>query len=298
MYNLGGIVVIINKDNKFQEELIMTDTELQVQQFDFKGSNLQAISLDNEPWFVGKDLTSILKYKNPTKALRDNVDNEDQKTLMYKASNQKLKATLWSGNDYSNKTLVNESGMYSLVLRSTMKEAREFKHWVTSEVLPSIRKHGIYATETTIDNLLANPDNAIKVFTELKNEREARKQAELKLENEKEDVEFAKAVGNSKGLISMGQMSNILSKNGIDIGRTRFFEWARSIHAIKQSNQDPTQWAINMGILTSQETHKLDGYGNDRVFVTARVTPKGQKYILQKFGVVSGEINLLNDGVN
>lgn len=273
-------------------------TEAEVQVYDFEGNDVRTMVLGEEPWFVGKDIAKALEYKNIPDALRTHVDKDDKKTLAYKAYRESRQANLWKGKDYSNKTIINESGMYSLIMGSKLDSAKRFKHWVTSEVLPSIRKHGIYATETTIDNLLANPDNAIKVFTELKNEREARKQAELKLKNEKEDVEFAKAVGNSKGLISMGQMSNILSKNGVDIGRTRFFEWARSIHAIKQSNQDPTQWAINMGILTSQETHKVDGYGNDRVFVTARVTPKGQKYILQKFGVVSGEINLLNNEVD
>ena len=281
-YTLYTILIIKNKLSK-QEELIMTDTEV----YDFEGNDVRTMVLGEEPWFVGKDIAKALEYKNVSKALKDHVDEED------KLNNKSLSSLGQRGG-----WLINESGMYSLIMGSKLDSAKRFKHWVTSEVLPSIRKHGIYATETTIDNLLANPDNAIKVFTELKNEREARKQAELKLKNEKEDVEFAKAVGNSKGLISMGQMSNILSKNGVDIGRTRFFEWARSIHAIKQSNQDPTQWAINMGILTSQETHKVDGYGNDRLFVTARVTPKGQKYILQKFGVVSGEINLLNDGVN
>ena len=292
-YTLYTILIIKNKLSK-QEELIMTDTEV----YDFEGNDVRTMVLGEEPWFVGKDIAKALEYKNIPDALRTHVDKEDKKTLAYKAYRESRQANLWKGKDYSNKTIINESGMYSLIMGSKLDSAKRFKHWVTSEVLPSIRKHGIYATETTIDNLLANPDNAIKVFTELKNEREARKQAELKLKNEKEDVEFAKAVGNSKGLISMGQMSNILSKNGVDIGRTRFFEWARSIHAIKQSNQDPTQWAINMGILTSQETHKVDGYGNDRVFVTARVTPKGQKYILQKFGVVSGEINLLNNEVD
>ena len=281
-YTLYTILIIKNNLSK-QEELIMTDTEV----YDFEGKNVRTMVLGEEPWFVGKDIAKALEYKNVSKALKDHVDEED------KLNNKSLSSLGQRGG-----WLINESGMYSLIMGSKLDSAKRFKHWVTSEVLPSIRKHGIYATETTIDNLLANPDNAIKVFTELKNEREARKQAELKLKNEKEDVEFAKAVGNSKGLISMGQMSNILSKNGVDIGRTRFFEWARSIHAVKQSNQDPTQWAINMGILTSQETHKVDGYGNDRVFVTARVTPKGQKYILQKFGVVSGEINLLNNEVD
>lgn len=218
----------------------MTETEVQLQEFDFKGNNLQAINLNNEPWFVGKSLTNILEYKNPTKALRDNVDDEDQQTLTYKASNQKLKATLWRGNDYSNKTLVNESGVYSLVLRSTMKEAREFKHWVTSEVLPSIRKHGAYMTYSTLEQVANNPDLLIKLANNLKTEREARKQAELQIENEKSDVQFAKAVGNAGDLISVGSMANILSKNGVDIGRTRLYDWMRKYHLVQQKSCKPT----------------------------------------------------------
>lgn len=218
----------------------MTETEVQLQEFDFKGNNLQAINLNNEPWFVGKSLTNILEYKNPTKALRDNVDDEDQQTLTYKASNQKLKATLWRGNDYSNKTLVNESGVYSLVLRSIMKEAREFKHWVTSEVLPSIRKHGAYMTYSTLEQVANNPDLLIKLANNLKTEREARKQAELQIENEKSDVQFAKAVGNAGDLISVGSMANILSKNGVDIGRTRLYDWMRKYHLVQQKSCKPT----------------------------------------------------------
>lgn len=275
----------------------MTETEVQLQEFDFKGNNLQAINLNNEPWFVGKSLTNILEYKNPTKALRDNVDDEDQQTLTYKASNQKLKATLWRGNDYSNKTLVNESGVYSLVLRSTMKEAREFKHWVTSEVLPSIRKHGAYMTYSTLEQVANNPDLLIKLANNLKTEREARKQAELQIENEKSDVQFAKAVGNAGDLISVGSMANILSKNGVDIGRTRLYDWMRKYHLVQQKSCKPTQYSINSNVLKVQETHSVDSYGHDHVNIVSRVTTKGQKYILQKFDIVGGEINLLNKGV-
>ena len=275
----------------------MTETEVQLQEFDFKGNNLQAINLNNEPWFVGKSLTNILEYKNPTKALRDNVDDEDQQTLTYKASNQKLKATLWRGNDYSNKTLVNESGVYSLVLRSTMKEAREFKHWVTSEVLPSIRKHGAYMTDSTLEQVANNPDLLIKLANNLKTEREARKQAELQIENEKSDVQFAKAVGNAGDLISVGSMANILSKNGVDIGRTRLYDWMRKYHLVQQKSCKPTQYSINSNVLKVQETHSVDSYGHDHVNIVSRVTTKGQKYILQKFDIVGGEINLLNKGV-
>lgn len=134
-----------------------------------------------------------------------------RKTLTYKETRNSRLSKLWSHGSYKSKVLVNEPGLYELISHSKLPEAEEFQDWVYEEVLPSIRKHGIYATETTIDNLLANPDNAIKVFTELKNEREARKQAELQIKEEKEDVQFAKAIGDSKEkLIYLMNKSNAL----------------------------------------------------------------------------------------
>lgn len=111
-----------------------------------------------EPFFVGKDVAEILGYSNPQKALRDHVDEED-KTL-----NDSFTVNGTKG------VLINESGLYSLILRSQLPKAQKFKRWVTSEVLPSIRRHGMYAT----DELIANPDLAIAAFTALKEERERR----------------------------------------------------------------------------------------------------------------------------
>lgn len=276
----------------------MTETEVQLQEFDFKGNNLQAINLNNEPWFIGKDVATILGYKNVSDALSKHVRDRHRKTLTYKETRNSRLSKLWSHGSYKSKVLVNEPGLYELISHSKLPEAEEFQDWVYEEVLPSIRKHGIYATETTIDNLLANPDNAIKVFTELKTEREARKQAELQIENEKSDVQFAKAVGNAGDLISVGSMANILSKNGVDIGRTRLYDWMRKYHLVQQKSCKPTQYSINSNVLKVQETHSVDSYGHDHVNIVSRVTTKGQKYILQKFGIVGGEINLLNDGVN
>lgn len=111
-----------------------------------------------EPFFVGKDVAEILGYSNPQKALRDHVDEED-KTL-----NDSFTVNGTKG------VLINESGLYSLILRSQLPKAQKFKRWVTSEVLPSIRRHGMYAT----DELIANPDLAIAAFAALKEERERR----------------------------------------------------------------------------------------------------------------------------
>lgn len=106
--------------------------------------NLRTIEIDGEPWFVGKDVAVALGYCNPSKAVKDHVAEEDLKVLKYKAYNVLGKASLWDGNDYSDKNIINESGLYSLILSSQLPSAKDFKRWVTSEVLPSIRKNGAY----------------------------------------------------------------------------------------------------------------------------------------------------------
>lgn len=131
--------------------------ELQIYQNAELGSVRTAV-IGVEPFFVGKDVAEILGYSNPQKALRDHVDEED-KTL-----NDSFTVNGTKG------VLINESGLYSLILRSQLPKAQKFKRWVTSEVLPSIRRHGMYAT----DELIANPDLAIAAFTALKEEREKR----------------------------------------------------------------------------------------------------------------------------
>ena len=105
---------------------------------------IQVIELDGEPMFVGKAVATTLGYTNPNEAIMDHVESEDCKVLKYKAYSKTLKASLWQGNDYSDKTLINESGLYSLILSSKLESAKRFKRWVTSEVLPSIRKTGSY----------------------------------------------------------------------------------------------------------------------------------------------------------
>lgn len=129
--------------------------------------DVRAVELNGEPWLVGKDVASALGYSNPRDAIAKHVDDEDKGVT---------KCDTLGG--IQNLSVINESGLYSLVFSSKLPNAKKFRHWVTSEILPSIRKHGMYAT----DQLLDNPDFAIEVFTQLKEERERRK--ELESENE------------------------------------------------------------------------------------------------------------------
>ncbi|NQI84071.1 transporter [Streptococcus suis] len=129
---------------------------------------VQLVELNNEPWFVGKEIAEILGYQNPSKALKDHVDEED------KLNNVSLLSLGQRGG-----WIINESGLYSLILKSKLPQAKQFKRWVTSEVLPAIRKHGGYLTDNKLEEALLNPDTLISLATQLKEEREARKQLQV-----------------------------------------------------------------------------------------------------------------------
>ena len=138
-----------------------------LQVFNYEGASVRVIDRDGEPWFVGKDVAEVLGYANTKDALSVHVDEEDKRVI------QRSEITTF---EIPNRgmTVINESGLYSLILSSHLPSARQFKRWVTAEVLPSIRKRGIYATPITIDRILNDPDLGIRLFTELKMEREKR----------------------------------------------------------------------------------------------------------------------------
>lgn len=137
---------------------------------------VRTVTIDGEPWLVGKDVAVALGYTNPQKAIRDHVDAEDMTV------NESFTVNGTKG------ILINESGLYSLILSSKIPKAKEFKRWVTSEVLPAIRKHGGYMTPEKVEEALLNPDTLIKLATELKAEREARKHAELEAASAKQVI--------------------------------------------------------------------------------------------------------------
>ena len=145
---------------------------------------VRMVMIEDNPYFVGKDVAEILGYKNPNEAIQDHVDNED-KFLRSSMGSEMLKL-FSSVKDIQNKFgrqdnwFINESGVYALVFSSKLPKAKEFKRWVTSEVLPAIRKHGAYMTEQTVEKALTSPDFLIQLATNLKKEREARQEAEAK----------------------------------------------------------------------------------------------------------------------
>lgn len=233
---------------------------------------IRTATIDGEPWFAGKDVADIIGYTNTPKAIRDHVDDEDKLNERIVLSGQNREVIL-----------INESGLYSLILSSKMPNAKKFKHWVTSEVLPSIRKHGVYA----VDELLAEPDMAIKAFTALKEEREKNKLLQADNQRMKPKEIFADAVSTSHTSILIGDLAKILKQNGIDTGQKRLFEWMREHgYLIKRNGADynmPTQKSMELGLFEIKESTVNNPDGSVRINKTTKVTGKGQQYFINKF---------------
>ena len=237
--------------------------------------NIRATIINNEPFFVGKDVAEVLGYSNSRKALSDHVDQEDKGVTICDTLGGKQEMTV-----------INESGVYALVFSSKLPNAKQFKRWVTSEVLPTIRKHGAYATPATIESIIADPDNGIKLLTALKEEQEKRKALQTQIAEQKPKVIFAEAVSASKTSILIGDLAKILKQNGIDIGQKRLFAWLRdNDYLIKggSSKNMPTQRAMDMGLFVVKEGSYVNGEGVNVTTKTTKVTGKGQIYFINKF---------------
>ena len=234
---------------------------------------VRTMEINGEPYFVGKDVAIILGYAKPENAIANHVDTED-KTLT------PIQGGCSTGSQ--NTTIINESGLYSLILSSKLPKAKEFKRWVTSEVLPSIRKHGAYA----VDELLNDPEFAIKTFTALKEEREKSKRLSEQIEADKPKVIFADSVSAAKSSILIGDLAKLLKQNGVNIGQNRLFEWLRQKgYLIKggSSKNMPTQKAAEMGLFEVKVSTVNNPDGSIRETKTTKVTGKGQVYFVNKF---------------
>ena len=237
--------------------------------------NIRIATANGEPWFVGKDVTDILGYTNPSKALADHVDDDD------KLNNESLSSLGQRGG-----WLINESGLYSLILSSKMPNAKKFKHWVTSEVLPSIRKHGAYMNEQTLEQALTSPDFLIRLAQELKSEKEARQRLEKQAAEDAPKVLFAKMVETAETSILIGDLAKFLKQNGINTGQNRLFEWMRGHgYLVKNgaSRNMPTQRAMEMGLFEVKESTTANPDGTIRLHRTTKVTGKGQVYFIKRF---------------
>lgn len=237
---------------------------------------IRTIEKDGEPWFVGKDVAAILGYGDTDQALRKHIDDEDKLTRRFDGSGQNRQMTI-----------INESGLYSLVLSSKLPTAKKFKRWVTNEVIPSIRKHGAYMTPETLEKVLLSPDTLMQLAQNLKDEQEKRKALEAQIESQKPAVLFTGAVETSKTSILIGELAKMLKQNGVNIGQNRLFEWLRQNgYLIKRNGTDynmPTQRSMDMGLFEIKETTINNPDGSIKISKTPKVTGKGQVYFINLF---------------
>ena len=230
---------------------------------------VRTVEIDGKPYLAGKDVAEALGYANPQKAIRDHTDIEDR-TVNESFTVNGTKAIL-----------INESGLYSLILSSKLESAKRFKHWVTSEVLPSIHKSGGYIAgqeQMTDSELMAK---ALLVAQKQINERNAQ------IERMKPKEIFADAVSASQTTILIGELAKLIRQNGVDIGQNRLFSWLRENgYLVKRKGTDynqPTQKSANLGILTTKETIIAHSNGSTEIKKTVKVTGKGQQYFINKF---------------
>ena len=244
----------------------------EVQLFNFENHEVRSLLLNNEPWFVGKDVADVLGYSNSRKAMADHVDDEDKEVLT--SRNVTLENIPNRGI-----TVVNESGLYSLVLSSKLPSAKKFKRWVTSEVLPALRKTWQYQVKE-----LSGSELMAKALIEAQNVLAAK---DKQIEEMKPKVVFADAVATSHTSILVGELAKILKQNGIDMGQKRLFAWLREKgYLIKRQGTDynmPTQKAMDLGLFEIKEGSYVNGSGVNITTKTPKVTGKGQQYFINKF---------------
>ena len=232
---------------------------------------IRTVDVAGEPWRVGKDGAEALGYERPTKAVQDHVDAEDKDEIPIRDSIGRMQNT----------PIINESGLYSLVLGSKLPGAKKFKRWVTSEVLPSIRKNGAYIKDQeklSDTELIAR---ALLVAQKINEE----KQKVIERMAPKEI--FADSVAASENSILIGELAKLLKQNGVDIGQKRMFEWLRENgYLIRRAGSDrnmPTQRSMEMGLFRIKETAISHSDGHTTISKTVKVTGKGQQYFVNLF---------------
>lgn len=217
---------------------------------------IRTVIMDDEPWFVGKDVAEALGYERTADAIRQHVEMEDKGV-----------GEIQTPGGKQNMTLINESGLYALIFGSKLESAKRFKHWVTSEVLPTIHKHGIYATDNVIDNILNNPDFGIELLTKLKEERKARVEAERRnaILTHVNKTYTVTEIAKELGLKSAIQLNKILAEK-------------------KVQYQVNGTWVMYSKYSTlGYEEIKQEVLDNGRVIYHRRITQLGREFILNLF---------------
>lgn len=241
----------------------------EVQLFNFENHEVRSLLINSEPWFVGKDVAEALGYSKARNAIATHIDSEDKKDAP-------IQGILGGVQEM---TVINESGLYSLVLSSKLPSAKKFKRWVTSEVLPALRKTGQYQVKE-----LSGSELMAKALIEAQSVLAAK---DKQIEEMKPKALFADAVATSHTSILVGELAKILKQNGIDMGQKRLFAWLREKgYLIKRQGTDynmPTQKAMELGLFEIKEGSYVNGSGVNITTKTPKVTGKGQQYFINKF---------------
>ena len=249
----------------------------EIQIFNYQDKQVRTVEKDGEPWWVLKDVCEVLEMDTTQlKKVADRLEPDEKGRNLILTPGGKQET--W---------IINESGLYNVILRSDKPQAKPFRKWVTSEVLPAIRKHGGYLTPEKVEEALLNPDTIIRLATDLKAEREKRLRLEEQAQKDKPKVLFADAVATVKTSILIGELAKLLKQNGVDIGQNRLFDWMRrNGFLIQRKGTDynmPTQRAMEAGLFEIKETSITHADGHMSVGKTPKVTGKGQQYFINRF---------------
>jgi anti-repressor protein len=244
----------------------------QLQNFNFNNLQVRTVLIENEPWFVAKDVADILGYQNGSRDVNRHVDEEDVQSYSDKSSGQGRRIKI-----------INESGLYALIIGSKKKDARKFKRWITHEVLPTIRKRGTYMTDRKAQDVLTG-NGLADVLSQAAEQLRAK---ELVISEMKPKALFADSVATSTQSILIGELAKYLKQNGIDIGANRLFDWLRKngwlINRKGEMWNQPTQRGLDRGLFEIKKRVLNNPDGTVFTTSTTKVTGKGQIYFVNKF---------------
>lgn len=230
--------------------------------------SVRTLEINGKPYFVGKDVADILGYQNGSRDINRHVDEDDREKVM-----------IFDGNQDKESIIINESGLYSLILSSKLPNAKKFKRWVTSEVLPAIRKTGSYSIQSKPDSYtIEDPAARARRWAE---EYEEKKALEAKIEEQKPLVEYAEHIQASKDVIDMKSMAKLASKNGIKIGRNKLFSFLRDRKILDRENIPYANYMDKEWFQVVESPYTFNN-GDVKIIRTTLVSPKGQTGIIRQ----------------
>ena len=236
--------------------------------------SIRTFEQDGKYLLCGTDVARALGYSIPSKAVNTHCKGVSKMEAPTSGGVQKL-------------LFIPEGDVYRLIVHSKLPSAERFERWVYDEVLPSIREHGAYMTENTLEQALTNPDFLIQLAIKLKEEQEARKKLEEQAERDKPHTILGRAITTANTSILVGDLAKLAKQNGVNTGAKRMFEWMRENgYLIKRKGTDwnlPTQRSMEMGLFEIKESVHVDGNGCNKITRTPKVTGKGQEYFINKF---------------